>query len=319
MEVDVMTGRDQYLGKQMVGRDGQEIGAIDRIFVNDTTGEPDWATVRMGVLRREHVVPLEGAQLSGDAIRVPHLEATIKNSPKLDFDDHLGPEEVAALSKHYGTTAESSKMSMDNGSQRTDDQMRTRAAAQTGGQAQPQARQDMQSGMGQSSMGQSGMSGERNAENIKVPQDLHREATLDATRYGERLHVAKENREAGRVRLRKYTEQAPVEQRVELHHETYEVVRVAIDDQNQGSGTHTDWSEQVEELVLFDEQVHATKEVVPLERVVLRKKVVTEEQVIRDNVRTEQFEIIEPDGARAKAGAMSTDKRTMADEQAKRR
>ncbi|MBS2531503.1 YsnF/AvaK domain-containing protein [Catenulispora sp. NF23] len=309
MEVDVMTGREQFLGKQMVGRDGQEIGAIDRVFVNDITGEPDWATVRIGVLRREHVVPLEGAQLSGDAIRVPHFEATIKNSPKLDFDDHLGPEDVAALAKHYGTTAASPEESMNGGSpQRTEGQMRSRAAAETGGQT----RQDVRSGTSGDMSG--GTSGERTAENIQVPQDLHREATLDATRYGERLHVAKENREAGRVRLRKYAEQTPVEQRVELHHETYEVVRVAIDDPAQGPGKHGDWSEQVEELVLFDEQVHATKEVVPLERIVIRKKVISEEKVIRDTVRTEQFEIIEPDSARGRAGVMGADKQ--ADKQA---
>jgi stress response protein YsnF len=46
--------------------------------------------------------------------------------------------------------------------------------------------------------------------------------------------------------------------------------------------------------VLFAEQAHVSKEVVPLERIIVRKKMISEEQVLRDSVRTQQFEVVEP-------------------------
>lgn len=333
-----MIGREQLQGKQLVVRDGQEIGAIERVFVNDATGEPDWATVRTGILRREHVVPLAGAQMSGDTIRIPYLETAVKNSPKLESGDHLGPEQIAALSKHYGTEAAASRSAMGTAGPATRGSAPMSAAGSGGmsgsapmsGAASGAASGSMTRGpqqaagtpIGSETQGRAaaptGTGRARSADEIKVPQDLHREATLDAVRYGERIHVAKENREAGRVRLRKYVEQTPIEERVQLQHETYELVRVPVDDLPQGSDKSVDWTEQVQELVLFDEQAHITKEVVPLERVMIRKKVVSEEKVFRDQVRTEQFEVIQPDGSQAKAEAMTAEARTAAAERRRR-
>jgi stress response protein YsnF len=256
-----MTDSKQLIGTQMVGRDGEGIGAVERVFTKDSTGEPAWVTVRMGVMRREHVLPLDGAQMDADSIRVPYTQEMVKNSPKLEFDDHLGAEDISALSRYYGTTAQA-------------------AAKSASGAQMPAA---------------GGRAGSRDEHDVKVPQDLHRDATLEAVRYGERLQVAKENREAGRVKLRTYVEQVAAEQKVELHHETFEVERVPVTDTAQFTREQPDWAEQVQEIVLFAERAHVSKEVVPLERIVVRKKMISEEQVVRDSLRTQQFEVIEPD------------------------
>jgi stress response protein YsnF len=258
-----MADSKQIIGTQMVGRDGEEIGAVERVFSKDSTGEPAWVTVRTGVMRREHVIPLEGSQSNADSIHVPFTQDMVKNSPKLEFDDHLSTDDIKVLSQYYGTTAQAAKP-------------RDTTAKPVSGAPMPAG------------------TGDASAPGVKVPQDLHRDATLEAVRYGERLQVAKESREAGRVKLRTYVEQTATEQKVELHRETVEVERVPITDTARFTGEQPDWAEQMQEIVLFAEQAHVSKEVVPLERIIVRKKMISEEQVLRDSVRTQQFEVVEP-------------------------
>jgi uncharacterized protein (TIGR02271 family) len=262
-----MANSKQFIGTRMVGRDGEAIGTIERVFSNDATGEPAWVTVHAGVMRREYVIPLEGSQADADSIHVPYTQAMVKNSPKLEFDDRLSTEDIRALSQYYGTTAGAAAGHMPGGSPAP--LPNTAPNTTTTGRT-------------------------TSADSVKVPQDLHRDATMEAVRYGERLQVAKESREAGRVKLRTYVEQVATEQKIELHHETFEVERVPITDTAQFTAQRPDWAEQMQEIVLFAEQAHVSKEVVPLERIVIRKKMISEEQVLRDSVRTQQFEVMEP-------------------------
>jgi uncharacterized protein (TIGR02271 family) len=260
-------------GTQMVGRDGEGIGVVERVFNKDSTDEPAWVSVRLGVMRREHILPLEGSQMDADSIRVPYTQEMVKNSPKLEIDHVLGAEDISALSQYYGTTAKAA----------TKPTTGAPAPAATGSATGPAASHD-----------------------VKVPQDLHRDATLEAVRYGERLQVAKESREAGRVKLRTYVEQVAAEQKIELHHETFEVERVPITDTAQFTREQPDWAEQAQEIVLFAERAHVSKEVVPLERIVVRKKMVSEEQIVRDSLRTQQFEVVEPNAEAAAAKRAGT-------------
>jgi stress response protein YsnF len=265
-----MADSKQIIGTQMVGRDGEGIGAVERVFSKDSTGEPAWVTVRMGVMRREHVIPLEGSQANTDSIHIPYTQDMVKNSPKLEFDDHLSTDDIKALSQYYGTTAQAA-MPRDTTAKSGDTTARPVSGAPMSAPA-----------------------GDASTHGVKVPQDLHRDATLEAVRYGERLQVAKESREAGRVKLRTYVEQTATEQKVELHRETVEVERVPITDTARFTAEQPDWAEQVQEIVLFAEQAHVSKEVVPLERIIVRKKMISEEQILRDSVRTQQFEVVEP-------------------------
>lgn len=310
-----MANSKQFIGTQMVGRDGEGIGAVERVFSKDSTGEPAWVTVRTGVMRREHVIPLEGSQMDADSIRVPFTQDMVKNSPKLEFDDHLSTEDIRTLSQYYGTTGAALK-SVDTSSRSmsgtppmpagTTTQSAAMAAGTMPAAAAAGTTAQAASGRTAASGGTSGYGdttargemsgsgrGDTSGHGVKVPQDLHRDATLEAVRYGERLQVAKESREAGRVKLRTYVEQTATEQKVELHRETFEVERVPITDTAQFTGERPDWAEQIQEIVLFAEQAHVSKEVVPLERIVVRKKMVTEEHVLRDSLRTQQCEVLD--------------------------
>lgn len=94
----------------VVDRDGSEIGKVKQIFLNDNTAEPTWVTVKAGFLgMKEIFIPLAGANVEGNSIRVPYDEATVKDAPTPDADGHLAPEQEDELYSYYGVNVTSSE------------------------------------------------------------------------------------------------------------------------------------------------------------------------------------------------------------------
>lgn len=86
----------------VLDHDGDKIGPVEQIYVHDTSGRPSWASVRTGLFRtREALVPLDGVDLSGDEIRVPFAKDVVKDSPKVEADDHISPSEENELHAYY--------------------------------------------------------------------------------------------------------------------------------------------------------------------------------------------------------------------------
>jgi sporulation protein YlmC with PRC-barrel domain len=89
--------------REVVDSNGKEIGHAEEIYVDDRTGEPAFLLVRGGLFgNRMHFVPLEGARLEGEKIRVGWDEDTIKNAPHVAADEHLSEDEEKRLFEHYG-------------------------------------------------------------------------------------------------------------------------------------------------------------------------------------------------------------------------
>lgn len=87
----------------VVDRDGDKVGSVGQLFLDDETGKPSWVTVQTGLLgTKETFVPLNGAQKSGDEIRVPFEKSVIKDAPSREVGDHLSPDEEDQLYRHYG-------------------------------------------------------------------------------------------------------------------------------------------------------------------------------------------------------------------------
>lgn len=86
----------------VLDHDGDKIGPVEQIYVHDTSGRPSWASVRTGLFRtREALVPLDGVDLNGDEIRVPFAKDVVKDSPKVEADDHISPSEENELHAYY--------------------------------------------------------------------------------------------------------------------------------------------------------------------------------------------------------------------------
>jgi uncharacterized protein (TIGR02271 family) len=118
------------------------------------------------------------------------------------------------------------------------------------------------------------------------------------TRSEERLKVGTRSVERGRVRLRKYvvTEQQTVT--VPVRHEEATLVREPVTEADLAAApSGRELAEEEHEIVLHGEVVTVAKDVVPVERVRLGTREVTEQQQITDDVRVERIEFTGPDGA----------------------
>lgn len=90
------------IGRKAFDRSGVKIGTVDEVYLDDATGEPEWAAVRTGLFGRDAFVPLEPSLLVNDELRVPYDKALIKDAPDFGVSRHLSPEQELQLYRHYG-------------------------------------------------------------------------------------------------------------------------------------------------------------------------------------------------------------------------
>ena len=90
-------------GRTMVDRDGARIGAIDAIYLDDHTGQPEWALVNTGLFgTKSSFVPLAQATQTDLDVGVPYDKQLVKDAPRVDPDGHLSEAEERQLWRHYG-------------------------------------------------------------------------------------------------------------------------------------------------------------------------------------------------------------------------
>ncbi|MEV6674230.1 PRC-barrel domain-containing protein [Streptomyces sp. NPDC051162] len=90
------------IGRKAFDRDGAKIGTVDEVYLDDETGEPEWAAVRTGLFSRDAFVPLEPSEVVDDTLRVPYERDLIKAAPDFGVGRHLSPEQELQLYHHYG-------------------------------------------------------------------------------------------------------------------------------------------------------------------------------------------------------------------------
>lgn len=89
--------------RAVVTDQGDKVGSIGVVYLDDATEEPTWVTVHTGLFgTKESFVPLAGASVEGDHLVVRYPRDLIKHAPSTERDGHLGPEEERALYRHYG-------------------------------------------------------------------------------------------------------------------------------------------------------------------------------------------------------------------------
>jgi uncharacterized protein (TIGR02271 family) len=92
-----------WQGATLVDRDGDRIGAIDAIYLDDRTGQPEWALVNTGLFgTKSSFVPLTQATQTDNDVRVPYDKQLVKDAPRVDPDGHLSEAEERQLWRHYG-------------------------------------------------------------------------------------------------------------------------------------------------------------------------------------------------------------------------
>jgi PRC-barrel domain len=92
-----------WRGLTVIDRDGDPVGVITDIYVDDLTGRPEWATVKASLVGgRAIFVPLAQAQLHAQRVQVPYERSHLQAAPDLGSVDHLDTDEEARLYQHYG-------------------------------------------------------------------------------------------------------------------------------------------------------------------------------------------------------------------------
>jgi hypothetical protein len=88
-------------GRDVVDRGGEKIGSVDTVYLHRETDEPQWVSVKTGVLGHRHLlVPLAGASISEDDLQVAFDRDTVKDAPSVG--DDLSPADKDELSRYYG-------------------------------------------------------------------------------------------------------------------------------------------------------------------------------------------------------------------------
>jgi uncharacterized protein (TIGR02271 family) len=250
------------IGKNAVDTNGDKIGRIGQIYLDDSTGEPQWVTVSTGLFgTKESFAPLYGSSTSGDDLMLAVSKAMVKDAPNVENDGHLEESEVQALFQYY--TGYMGEQGMVGG---------------TGGQ------QDYIEG----DTGRRDLSGDAGV----VGHDTSGPTTDDAmTRSEERVRVGTQNVETGRARLRKYIVTENVTQTVPVSREEVRIEREPITDQNVGQAmSGGDLTEEEHEVTLHAERPVVEKDTVPVERVRLATETVTDEETVSEQVRKERID-----------------------------
>src|SRR4051794_15427039 len=89
-------------GPQARSNDGDKLGKIEDIYLDQETGKPEWMTVKTGMFGgRVSFVPLAEASLDGDVVTVPYDKAKVKDAPHAEADGELSQQEEGQLYRHY--------------------------------------------------------------------------------------------------------------------------------------------------------------------------------------------------------------------------
>jgi uncharacterized protein (TIGR02271 family) len=246
-------------GQDLIGRDGENLGTIEEIYLDTETNQPEWALVSTGLFgTKQSFVPISGASRTGDGVTVPFDKATVKNAPKIDPDGRLSESEEQQLYRHYG---------LDYGGA---------------------------SGSGTSDRGDDARNHDALGRDISGPT-----TDDAMTRSEEELRVGTVDREAGGARLRKYVVEDEVTRTVPVRREEVRVEREPITDANMDEAmAGPEISEEEHEVVLHEEEPVAEKRTVPKERVRLDKDAHTEEREVSETLRKEEIDVDDGRGRR---------------------
>ena len=92
-----------WQGQTAHGPQGEKLGEIADIYLDQQTGEPEWAAIKTGLFgSKVSFAPLAQATHSGDGITLPYTKEQVKAAPSAEADDRLSQQEEAALYAHYG-------------------------------------------------------------------------------------------------------------------------------------------------------------------------------------------------------------------------
>jgi uncharacterized protein (TIGR02271 family) len=240
-----------WQGRTMVDPAGDKLGTIDAIYLDNETGQPEWATVTSGLFTAKTAfVPLAQAQDMGDSVQVPYDKQQVTDAPTMEAGGQLSQDEEAELYRHYG---------LDYSEHRSDSGL-------------PAGTPDDRDTVGRDTSGPTTDDAmTRSEEELRVGTQ-----TRERGRARLRKHVTTEQQ----------TVTVPV-QREEVRVEREPITDANLGAATSGPAI----SEEEHEVTLHQEEVVVDKRAVPKERVRLDTETVTEERQVAEEVRKEHIQV----------------------------
>ncbi|WP_053617619.1 PRC and DUF2382 domain-containing protein [Nocardiopsis sp. NRRL B-16309] len=277
-------GAEGLVGHRVLDDQGQNIGKIKQVFLDERTNEPTWVSVHTGLFGlKETLVPLKGSRHVEDDIQVPYDKTTVKDAPNVEGGHNLTDEEKAVISDYF---ARHGSVPRQAGGEA--DRMTGTAATPREGMADEGPAMDAEM-TGEGSAMRAGMAGERGdwagtAEDEEVRM----------VRHEEEVDIGVERRESGQARIHKSVESERFDETVPLHHEEIQVERRPITDPSQVEDTEG-MAEDEERFVLHEERPVVSKREVPVEEVRVRKQEVAHDEHVEGERRRERIEMDDGD------------------------
>ncbi|MGW4716870.1 PRC-barrel domain-containing protein [Nocardia sp. NPDC004260] len=94
---------ETLIGSSVYGPEGEKIGKVKRVYVDNNSGSPTWIAVSTGLFSADALVPLAGAEHRPEAavLQVRVGKDAVKASPQLDHNGQISPQAEQELFDHY--------------------------------------------------------------------------------------------------------------------------------------------------------------------------------------------------------------------------
>src|SRR5918996_263718 len=210
---------NQYAGYEVYDRDGDKIGKVDDLFV-DENDQPEYVGVKMGFLGLEgtSLIPWEltKGDKEGHRIEVSVDKAQVKESPSFNDDRDITPEYEERVYSHYGLERAQTNGDRGGYGEYYGDEL---------GHVGPGIRE------GDTETGEfRGHSEDDEGVNQSGTSDLEDEDELRVQRTEEELRAGTREREAGALNVRKRVRTDREQVNVPTRHEEGSVERVPVND-----------------------------------------------------------------------------------------
>jgi uncharacterized protein (TIGR02271 family) len=266
---------DQYSGYTVYDPDGDKIGKVDDLFV-DENDQPEYIGVKMGLLgTRSTLIPWEMVEVreADSSMIVSADDGHVKDGPTFDDDREITPEFENEVYSYYGL--QQSGSSEERG---------TYAGYSSGdsGEVGPGMREgDTESGEfvghAEDDEGVAQTSG----------SDLEDEDELRVQRTEEELAAGTREREAGSMRVRKRVRTDREQVEVPTRREEVSVERVPVS----GEASEAEIGEDEVVVPVTEEEAVVGKRAVAKEEVRIKKDVVEDTEVVEEDVRREEIDV----------------------------
>ena len=293
--------RERWRDLVVVDRDAATVGTIARFYLDRLSGRPTWALVQAGWLGdRRCLVPLADAAEADGEIRLPYTKAQVHGAPQVGTGPELTADHELALAGHYGLLDRHGSVAEPTptpGAPGTPHPPGTPDALGTPGTPEPpHPRVPGPPNREGSPAGQVGAPVVHTSPDRPGEGDPGRpgEGGVVVTRSEEELVVGKRTR-LRRVRVRKYVVTEYVTRTIPVRREEVRLEELPAAGVTEGGAD--DWGAPDQggapelEVVLHREEPEIRLWPVPVERVRLRRQLVTERRTVTAELRKEQVEV----------------------------